>query len=76
MGWVSSTIEQARQILRHDLDPDFVEAVSLAVAWEYSSLYEALAADDTLVDEYRDEEFRKRRGGCVVRALAGCAKTF
>jgi hypothetical protein len=71
---VPLSIEQVRQILCHDLDADFVEAISQSIAWEYNQLYETLAADDTLVDEYRDEEFRKRRGDCAVRSLTRCAK--
>jgi hypothetical protein len=71
---VPLSIERARQILCHDLDADFLEATSRALAWEYDALYEALAADDTLVDEYRQEEFRRRRGDCAIRSLARCAK--
>jgi hypothetical protein len=73
---VPLSIDQAREILCHDLDADFVEAITQTIAWEYSQLYEALAADDTLVDEYRDEEFRKRRGDCAVRSLTRCAKRY
>jgi len=37
---VFSFVEHARHILLHDLDPDFVEQLSIATAWEYSQLYD------------------------------------
>jgi hypothetical protein len=73
---VAATVEQAKQILRGDLEPDFIEAVALETAWQYSSLYDTLAADSTLVDDYREEEFRKHRGDCAIRALAHCANRY
>lgn len=60
----------------HDLDPDFIEAISLAAAWEYNSLYEWLHDQPALIDDYREEEFNRQRPDCAVRALAGAAKRY
>ncbi len=71
-----SEIELLRSIVCHDLDPDFVEAFSIAVGWEYSSLFEALRSDAFLTDSMREEEFSRRRGVCVARALRSVAIRF
>jgi len=71
---VKPFIEQARNILLRDLDPDFIESAAVALGWEYNSLYERLADDASLMDCYREEEFNKRRGDCAVRAMARAAK--
>lgn len=67
-------VEQARNILMRDLDPDFIESIAVGLGWEYNSLYERLADDPSLIDCYRDEEFNKHRGDCAVRAIARAAK--
>lgn len=61
-------------IISHDLDADFVKSTSVAIAWEYSQLYESLAGNSTLTNEYRHEEFAKRRGLCAVKAIARSAR--
>jgi hypothetical protein len=71
---VQSFFEQARKILLRDINPDFLEAFAMGLAWEYNSLYEKLADDPALLDCYRDEEFSRQRSGCAVRALARAAK--
>jgi hypothetical protein len=71
---VSPFIEQVQQIVCHDIDSNFVEAVSIAIAWEYNNLYEELASDAALTDAYREEEFNRRRGDSVMKALARVAK--
>ncbi|MGM4919540.1 hypothetical protein [Tardiphaga sp. 813_E8_N1_3] len=67
-------VEQARQILLRDIDPDFLESFAVDLAWEYSALYDRLADDAALDDFYRDEEFSRQRGDCAVRSLARAAK--
>jgi hypothetical protein len=63
-------VEQARNIILRDLDPDFIEKIAVGLGWEYSSLYEELAADPALMDYCREEQFNKRRGDCARRAIA------
>jgi hypothetical protein len=70
---VQPFVEQARNLLLRDLDPDFIESVAVGLGWEYNSLYERLADDPSLMDCYREEEFNKRRGDCAVRAIARAA---
>lgn len=69
-----SSLETLRQIVCHDLDPDFVESVSIGAAWGYASLYEQLAAEPELPDMYRLEQFGRRRGSVVVTALKRAAE--
>lgn len=69
-----SILDDIREIVSHDLDADFIKSFSIAIAWEYSQLYESLADDPTLTNDYRHEEFAKRRGLCAVKALARSAK--
>jgi hypothetical protein len=71
---MEASVEQARNILKRDLDPDFVETFAIELGWEYSSLFEAVSADDAIDPAYKDEEFNRRRGDCAVRALVRAAK--
>src|SRR4029077_7965691 len=70
---VFSTVDCLRQIICHDLDPDFIETVSIGVAWEYNALYDALAAESDLPQSYRLEQFSRRRGNAAVVALKRAA---
>ena len=63
------TVETLLQIVKHDLDPDFVEALAVDVAWEYSTLYEQIASEPDLPDDFRLEQFSRRRGYSVAAAL-------
>jgi hypothetical protein len=67
-------ITQTSQIIRNDLDPEFIKSVSIGVGWEYSQCYDELSEDECLTDALRSEEFAKRRGGLAVRALVKAAK--
>jgi hypothetical protein len=67
-------LDDTAQILRHDLDPEFIKSVCISTAWEYDGCYRELAEDELLSDSLRNEEFAKRRGGLAVRALVKSAK--
>lgn len=69
-------LDDIREIITHDLDADFIKSLSIAVAWEYSQLYDSLADDEALTDDFRLEEFARRRTSCVVRTVARVAKAF
>ncbi|MCJ2125713.1 hypothetical protein [Methylobacterium sp. J-077] len=56
-------------IVRHDLDPAFVETVATRLPWDYEALDQELVRDPLLDEDQRHEEFGKRRGACAVRAL-------
>ena len=71
-----SELDRLKDIVTNDIDREFLEALSIAVGWEYYSLYEELASNRGLTDELRDEEFGRRRGFCVARALAATATRF
>ena len=61
-------------ILRDDLDPDFIKSLSIAVGWEYAEGYRTLAADEFVSKSLKNEEFSKQHGGVrSVRALAKSA---
>jgi hypothetical protein len=62
--------------LLDDVDPDFVESLAIALAWNYDQLFEELSQLDALSEEYREEEFNKRRTDCAVHALASSAKKY
>lgn len=68
-----SSVDSLRQIVCHDLDPDFVETVSIGMAWEYDTLYESIAAEPDLPDAYRLEQFGRRRGNAAGAALRRAA---
>ena len=68
--------DQPELILQHDLDPDFIEALSIALAWEYDSLFRLIQAEDATPIDCREEEFNKRRGDSVRGALARVSKQF
>ena len=71
-----SEAEKLKGIVTNDVDRDFLEALCIAVGWEYHGLYETLAADAALTDDVRDEEFGRRRGFCVAKALGATAARF
>lgn len=68
------SIAQLREILYRDLDAEFLETVSIAVAWEYSALFDRVADDATMNDHYRNEEFASERGHSAVKALVHAAR--
>lgn len=67
-------MDDPANILRHDLDPDFIKTLSVAVGWEYAEGYQELADDEFLSEALKNEEFGRRRGGFAVRALAKSAR--
>lgn len=71
-----STLDALRSMVCHDMDAEFVEAVAVAIGWEYHALYEALAADGDLTDDLRNEEYGRRRGPAVAKALAAVARRY
>lgn len=60
-------------MVRGDLNPDFIETTAVNIGWEYHQLFETLAADPSLTDDVREEEFNRRRGFCAVKALSAAA---
>jgi hypothetical protein len=60
-------------ILRDDLDPDFIKSLAIAIAWEYAEGFRVLAADEFFSEPIKNEEFGRRRGGFAIRALAKSA---
>jgi hypothetical protein len=67
-------LEQIGDIVRNDIDPDFLKSFSISMGWAYSDLYEELAALGNIGEAYGLEEFARRRSGCAVRALALAAR--
>ena len=60
-------------ILRDDLDPEFIKYLSVSIGWEYAEGYRVLAEDEFLSKSLKNEEFGRRRGGFAIRALAKSA---
>ena len=71
-----SELDQLRSVVTHDIDPEFLEAIAIAIGWEYFGLYEELASAKNLTEATREEEFARRRGFCVSKALAAVAAKF
>jgi hypothetical protein len=67
-------LDTSRKILAHDIDPQFLESFSLALAWEYDRLYEDLRARAELPVPLKQEQFAERRGSCAVNALLKACK--
>lgn len=63
-----------RDILIRDLDPDFLEAAAVGIAWAYDDLFERLRAEDGLPDCCREYQFNQSRGAAAVAAVARAAK--
>lgn len=70
------SINKSREILLNDLDPDFVEGVSVELGWSYVELFERLRTEEGLCDGSRNEEFNRQRSNCATAALARAAKRF
>lgn len=66
-------IEDPTEILRRDLDPEFIKSLSIAMGWEYADGYSALEEDEFLSEALKNEEFGRKRGGFAIRALAKTA---
>jgi len=71
---MSSTISRVQEILEHDLDPEFVAEMAVAVGWAYADLHRRLAEMTGLTDCMRLEMFADQRSSAVVSAVAGVAK--
>lgn len=72
---LSSLLERSHGVLAHDIDPEFLSSVSVALAWEYRRLFDELDRDVTIPCELKEELFAKRRGVCAVSALTtACRK--
>src|SRR5262245_25613045 len=72
-----SLLQQTDDIVRHDIDPDFIKSFAISMTWAYADLYEELAAErDVVGDAACLEEFSRRRGGCATRALARAARQY
>ncbi|MFB9981199.1 hypothetical protein ACFSQQ_19725 [Mesorhizobium kowhaii] len=70
-----TNLDLSRQILAHDIDPEFLQSVAVDLAWEYHLLYEDLRANRALPVEMKLEQFADRRGSCAVNALVrSCQK--
>jgi hypothetical protein len=67
-------LEQIGDIVRNDIDPDFIKSFSISMGWTYSDLYEELAELGSTGEQYGLEEFARRRSGCAVRALVTAAR--
>jgi hypothetical protein len=66
-------LDDPAQILRHDLDPEFIKSLSITTGWEYAEGYRTLEEDEYLSETLKNEEFGRRRGGFAIRALAKSA---
>jgi hypothetical protein len=62
------------QIVQGDLDPDFIEALSIAVPWAYMELYDRLAGNQSLSDNCRDDDFNRQRGNYAAGAISRVAQ--
>jgi len=64
-----SNVDLQLKIALNDLNPNFIEALAVATAWEYSTLYEEIASEPDLPEQLRLEQFANRRGYAVANAL-------
>ncbi|RVU21526.1 hypothetical protein [Methylobacterium oryzihabitans] len=71
---MSLTRERTDQILRGDLNPEYMEAALKSLAWGYDRLYQELADNNAINDAMRHEQFGHRRGTCAIDALLENAK--
>lgn len=70
-----SLLEKIGEIVRHDIDPDFIKTFAISMGWGYADLYESLAAEqEDMGEAYCLEEFARRRGYCAIRNLVAAAK--
>jgi hypothetical protein len=70
---VFPSVDKLFQIACHDLDPDFIESLAIGVAWGYSTLHDEIATEPGLPEDLRLEQFGRRRGFVVARALKRAA---
>ena len=66
-------IDQIPEIVLGDLDPEFIRSVSIALAWEYDSLFESLSGHPHVPDPYLNDEFSARPASCANKALASAS---
>jgi hypothetical protein len=71
---VSFLLQKTHEILRYDLNPEFIETLSIEIAWRYDRLYEELRADSALPLELKLSEFAARRSICAIKAMVLAAK--
>lgn len=62
------------EIVKHDIDPDFLRSLSVATGWEYEHCFDDIAENEDLSDPLKSEEFSKRRSNLAVKAMIFAAK--
>ncbi len=66
--------ELSLEIVRHDVDPDFMRSFAVQLAWGYRNLFREIRELEGLTDEYRNELFNKRRSDVATQVFAAAAK--
>jgi len=69
-----SNVEQLKELVRNDVDLEFLKTAAVAIAWEYDRLYRSLVSTPSLDDNVRKEEFGKRRASCAIDALVAACR--
>lgn len=70
---MTAELYRTHEILAHDLDPEALQSVAIAVGWAYHSLYEGLKQNVALTNDMRLEMFARQRSDEVMKALAEVA---
>lgn len=68
------SLDQNRDVLLRDANPDFLEAAARDLAWRYAQLFEDINADPGVPVICREAEFNRRRGDCAVKSLVRAAE--
>lgn len=66
--------ELSLDIVRRDLDPDFIQSFAVGLGWGYNDLFRGLRESVSLTDDVRKELFNRGRNDIATRVLADAAK--
>jgi hypothetical protein len=66
-------LEQIDEVVRNDIDPDFLKTLCILMGWAYADLHKELCSLG-LDEAFAQEAFARRRGDEAVKALLRAAK--
>lgn len=67
-------LRDTHEILKYDIDPDYLRDVSVGLGWVYSDLFREMEAMKHAPEDIKTEAFGRLRGPRVVDMLVGACK--
>lgn len=64
------------ELIQSDLDQDLLRTIATQAAWQYRTLADQIAADETIPEFAKMEEFARRRGPAIAKCMIDACERF